>query len=445
MENFDFNIDNYSIKNMEDFLNLPYNNYTDIEINEKVQTMKDTLLNSKESREISSKINTFLNDVHQSLLLNNRNRDTNTNTNHYLNKTKHLDINNVYNYKYVTGTVNPIERQTQKKSVCINSLFRTNYFKSDSYAFDYVFPTPIENIISMKLAFVEIPFFWYGISAKKKNNTFIIKLYNVMTSTNTVSVPDSTHTITIEDGNYTTSLLTTYLNNYFTYNGVGNGLNYLIFSISEIDSKITFRAKTPLDDDTINPFDSGNFYYSPDFTYEIIFSDTPFFDPENNYSSTITDQYSKYLKSAASILGFKLNTYTVTPTNTYYDYSTATTYNAYLRSDYSYGKYVYQYLFLEVNDYHNNFTTDSVLSLVCNNKYVSNNILSVLPVIGNQNTIMFDKTSGENISREYFGPVKLTKLTIRILNQYGEVLDLNGYDYFIILELQQIYSNYNIL
>jgi hypothetical protein len=58
---------------------------------------------------------------------------------------------------------------------------------------------------------------------------------------------------------------------------------------------------------------------------------------------------------------------------------------------------------------------------------------------------MFDKTSGENISREYFGPVKLTKLTIRILNQYGEVLDLNGYDYFIILELQQIYSNYNIL
>ena len=98
-----------------------------------------------------------------------------------------------------------------------------------------------------------------------------------------------------------------------------------------------------------------------------------------------------------------------------------------------------------MNDYHNNFTTDSVISLVCNNKYISNNILSVLPVIGNANTIMFDKTSGENISREYFGPVKLTKLTIRILNQYGEVLDLNGYDYFIILELQQIYNNYNII
>ena len=154
MENFDFNIDNYSIKNMEDFLNLPYNSYTDIEINEKVQTMKDTLLNSKESYQISAKINTFLNEVQTALLLNIRN------TNHYLTKSTNVDINNVYNYKYVTGKVNPIERQIQKKNVCINSLFRTNYFKSDSYAFDYIFPTPIENIISMKLAFVEIPFFW---------------------------------------------------------------------------------------------------------------------------------------------------------------------------------------------------------------------------------------------------------------------------------------------
>jgi hypothetical protein len=44
--------------------------------------------------------------------------------------------------------------------------------------------------------------------------------------------------------------------------------------------------------------------------------------------------------------------------------------------------------------------------------------------------------------REYFGPVRLNKLTIRILSQYGTVLDLNGYDYFIILELQQLYTNY---
>ena len=47
-----------------------------------------------------------------------------------------------------------------------------------------------------------------------------------------------------------------------------------------------------------------------------------------------------------------------------------------------------------------------------------------------------------NKSREYFGPIKLSKLSIRILNQYGEVLELNGYNYFTILEIKQLYNNY---
>lgn len=443
MENFDFNIDNYSIKNMEDFLNLPHNNYTEIEINEKVQIIKDTLLNSKESYDVTTQLKLFLHRVKDLLVTHIRN--TNRNITNILPQSKNVDINNVYNYKYVNGMINPIERQIQKKNICINSLFRTNYFKSDSYAFDYIFPTPIENIISMKLSFIEIPLFWYEISGKNKNNTFIVKLFNVMNGYNTVAVPEATHNIIVSDGNYTSSSLMIYLNNYFNFNGNETGLNYLMFNISEIDSKITFRVKTQLDDDTVIPFDPENFYYSPNFTYQIIFNETPFFDPDNNYSSTVTDQHSKYLKSFASILGFKKNIYTVTPANAYYDYSNAITYNCYLQSEHSYGKHGTQYMFVEVNDYHNNFNTDSVLSLVCNNKYISNNILSVIPIVGNSNSIMFDLKSGKNSCREYFGPVKLSKLTIRLLNQFGEILDLNGYDYFIILELQQIYSNYNII
>lgn len=445
MEKFDFNIDNYSIKNMEDFLNLPHSNYKEKDINEHVKTMKDTLLHSNESYQVSKQIIVFLDKVKNALILNLRNTNT---TNENLINPEIINVNNVHSYNYVTGKVNQIERQMQTKTICINSLFRTNYFKSESYAFDYIFPNPIENVMSMKLAFIEIPMFWYEISAKNKNNTFIIKLFNVMNSYNTFAVPDSTHTIIIRDGNYTSSSITVYLNNYFDYNNNDTGLNYLLFSINEIDSKASFRAKTQLDDDTFIPFDPNNFYYSPNFTYQIIFSDTPFFDPDNNYSSTVTDQYSKYLKSCASVLGFKLNKYTVTPANAYYDYATATTYNSYLQGDNSYGKHGTQYMFLEINDYHNNFSTDSVISLVANNKYISNNILSIIPVTGNSNSIMFDNKyaeNGKNSCREYFGPIKLSKLTIRILNQFGEILDLNGYDYFIILELELFYTNYTIV
>lgn len=98
---------------------------------------------------------------------------------------------------------------------------------------------------------------------------------------------------------------------------------------------------------------------------------------------------------------------------------------------------------MEINDYHNNFTTDSVISIIGNNNYAGNNILAVIPITGNSNSIMFNNSSDGVVKcREYFGPVRLNKLTIRILSQYGTVLDLNGYDYFIILELQQLYTNY---
>jgi hypothetical protein len=119
-------------------------------------------------------------------------------------------------------------------------------------------------------------------------------------------------------------------------------------------------------------------------------------------------------------------------------------YECYLDSDFAYGNYQYEYLFLEVNDYHNNFTTNSVISLIGSNNYISDNIIAVIPITGNSNTITYnDSADGINKCREYFGPIKLSKLSIRILNQYGEVLDLNGYDYFTILEVHQLYNNYS--
>lgn len=63
----------------------------------------------------------------------------------------------------------------------------------------------------MRVAFVEMPIFWYSISSSKNNNTFTIQLFNMAG----VPQPDTTNTIVIEDGNYTSAALVTYLNNYF--------------------------------------------------------------------------------------------------------------------------------------------------------------------------------------------------------------------------------------
>lgn len=460
MDQIDFNINNYSIQNLEDFFKFSTKNYTEYDIQRNIQLMKTKLLNCKELNDtLKEEINTFLN---KSRIILTSNIEMNS-RNHNFNPTKNTDINTVYNYKYPNGIINPVERQTQTKTVCINSLFRANLFKTNSCSFDYTFPIPIENVINMKVSFVEIPIFWYSISSSKKNNTFTIQLFNMAG----VPQPNTTNTIVIEDGNYTTDVLITYLNNYFFY--TNNGLQFLIFSISDINAKVILRAKTTIDNDTnaYYPFVSGP-YYSPNFYYIITFSSVEFFDatdstsskttvdclnikkpcptstPEcNNNTQKCSTPYATYLASSASILGFKNNQYTVNYDNSHYDYSTATTYNCYLQSEYAYGRDIFQYLFLEINDYHNNFTTDSVISIIGNNNYLGNNIIAVIPITGNSNSIMYNNSSDGIVKcREYFGPVRLNKLTIRILSQYGTVLDLNGYDYFIILELQQLYTNY---
>lgn len=462
MDQIDFNINNYSIQNLEDFFKFSTKNYTEDDIQRNIQLMKTKLLNCKElTNTLKEEINTFLN---KSRIILTSNIEMNS-KNYNFNPTKNTDINTVYNYKYPNGIINPVERQIQTKTVCINSLFRANFFKTNSCSFDYTFPTPIENVINMRAAFVEMPIFWYSISKIKKNNTFTIEIFNMEIAN--VLQPNTTNTIVIEDGNYTNTALVTYLNNYFFY--TNNGLQFLVFAISDISTKTTLRAKTTIDNDTnlYYPFDAGT-YYSPNFYYTITFSNVEFFDANDttppkttvdclnikkpcpnstpqcdNNTQKCSTPYASYLASSASILGFKNNKYTATYNNTYFDYSTATTYHCYLQGEYAYGRDLFQYLFLEINDYQNNFTTDSVISIIGNNNYAGNNILAVIPITGNSNSIMFNNSSDGIVKcREYFGPVRLNKLTIRILSQYGTVLDLNGYDYFIILELQQLYTNY---
>ncbi len=428
MKDFDFDIKNYTIKDIEEFFKITTSSYTEDEINKKVCSIKDKLIACDS---LTNEITTFIDKAREFLMLN---IDTPRSQN--VIHPKHVDINNVYNHKYPSGLVNPIERQIQTKSLCINSLFRTNYLNSESSSFDYVIPTPIENVISMRVSFVEIPNFWYNISSKRKNNMFTINLFNMQFMG--VPVDNTSHTIVIEDGNYSSSALVDYLNNYFYTNS--QGLDFLIVSIDEINARLVIRAKHPSDNDQdlIYPFDESSNYYSPDFTFQIIFNESPFSD--TSYKQT---QSLSYFKSCANIFGFRLNEYTVTRSNIHKKYSLNVTYEGYLISDFSYGNYQYEYLFLEINDYHNNFTTNTVISLIGNNNYVSDNIIAVIPITGGSNTITYnDSNDGINKSREYFGPVKLSKLSIRILNQYGEAIDCNGYDYFTILEIQQLYNNY---
>ena len=68
---------------------------------------------------------------------------------------------------------------------------------------------------------------------------------------------------------------------------------------------------------------------------------------------------------------------------------------------------------------------------------LGDNILAVIPVTSKSFNICFD--NGNNLlekKREYYGPVNIQRLKIQLLNQYGEVLNLNSMDFSFSLEFE---------
>jgi hypothetical protein len=286
----------------------------------------------------------------------------------------------------------------------------------------------------MKIAALELPNSWYTISAANNSNNFTIKLFNM------TSYPDSTYFIEIPDGNYTTGSFMTAINTYFKNKGVG--LNFLQVNIDPINSKTVIRARDK--SDTINspaPYNPADPFYSPNFYFTLTFN-TPNIANEVGYS---TDQYFNPLqKRLGWYMGFRNSTYTIKNTNVYTDTisytSGSVTYYGYLSSEAYFANSSQNYVFLEVNDFNKNVVTDSVSSLT-NGGYIGNNILGRITIPVGSDKIVVSNGECDKLfkTREYFGPVKIKRLNIRLLNKFGDVIDLNNNDFSLALEFNLIY------
>ena len=323
-----------------------------------------------------------------------------------------------------------LDRKTTKRILSIDSLFRKNYHSTKSTDFTYTLPDPVNKVTSLKISSIEFPNSWYIFSTENKSNTFTITLYNCATPIDVVdgtSYPEViTNTIVIPDGNYRSDLLSQTVNNIFS--NMRNGLEYLYFDVNEISAKCIFRANIQGDDSRnlyrLDPILNPEFYFTVDFTV-----------PAN-----------PLYKCAGWMMGFKLPFYTVDNSNpttvidqTQYD---IIIYNWYLWSESSYGSSVQNYIFLEIDDFNRNSTANTFFSKTVNDSYLGNNIMGRITVTSGMNTII--TMDGGNLlfkTREYFGPIRLEKLHIRLIDKYGDPVNLEGNDFSFMLEIEQVYSN----
>ena len=362
--------------------------------------------------------------------------------------------------EYYPGSLNPLDKRITTKLLCIDTLFRPNYDKTKASDFTYTLPYSLNNVVSMQLTASEIPRMWHSFSSTNNNNTFTLELFNIcktrfdMTvyrvdaSENPIKSVDTTthpsvfanykYTITIPNGNYTAPEMALALTNLFastTISDNGEISGSLQCFIIEIDPKTTSTIIRVLNETsegapyTFFPYYVDNEFYSPDFYFTLTFN---------------ADPNIPLYKCLGWMLGFRKAKYTINSLNTRLDnvnLPITVFFEGYIQSESSYGSMLDNYIFLEIDDFHNNFPTDTIISM--NNEtssYLGKNIMNRISLTSNPNTVL-DNTAADMTSkkREYFGPVKLEKMRIRILNRFGDVLDMNKNDYSFVLEINQLY------
>ena len=413
--------------------------------NQNKETIKKPLL----SNEVS--INTLINDNNQLL---NRN---------LLPGGIKQPIPEMYSFntnqnKFVEGLVNPILRETITSLLTINSKFRDNYSKSTT-DFSVELNEPYNNVVSIKLASMELINSYYTVSQYLRTNRFNVEFFQYDQITNDISNNSIfTQDFIIPDGNYNViSMIDTLNENVFlnddpyspsipyyyrliqaTYDDIKGKINFSLFDASGNPPATGFNWGFNLnfaDNITPNrpPFLNFGWLLGYRDLYYSFFKQPPpnptpcdqdFYDYK--YKSPCLDGYLPYYQDTPNnILNIGFNPQAVT------------------------NLIGSHYFLLEVDDFNKNQSEvfRSNTELKQNNKSTFNysvfNVLARIPNSSDHFSVIFEDSSDRVFkNRRYFGPVRLSKFKIRLLDENGVVVNLNNNDIIINLEIETLNAPY---
>ena len=98
-----------------------------------------------------------------------------------------------------------------------------------------------------------------------------------------------------------------------------------------------------------------------------------------------------------------------------------------------------RYFYVVVNDFNKN-TNDFIIGNL-KSSFINKNILAKIPVVMDKFSMLYNEVEGKQTQqRDYFGPVNIKKLQIKLLDKMGRVVDLNNNDYSFTLKIEQLYD-----
>ncbi len=434
---FDFNINNYTISDLQTFLALEQK-YTFNDINEKCSRINHIINECKDYdkvyktrlgkfleetkvklvkhiKEIAQEDDGFIEDYDKLVIANTEENTINQTSTTYaghkyvmnketitlndvINKEKHLEPIETYPTNISRSNLNNLKRKTILQTIVLNTLFREDYFGTTSTDFTIVLPYYFKNVLSLRLSSLQLPNVIYCISKFNGNNTFYIE--EDSTGINGV--------ITFPDGNYTnisefTTLLQSEINSQLSISP-----DRFIVSYNTNTNKITISNTSS--------------------TFTMVFNESlqeikykkKLFKPTEGQRLQNCVEIQEIYKKFGWIVGYRDEAYYNSKS-----YTTEGVYNG------AYPNYIYFVL----NDY-NNSQAQNVFGMY-SKSIIGDNILGMIPITSQSFYVNF--TNGSDFierKREYFGSVRIQRLKIQLLNQYGDIINFNNMDYSFSLELE---------
>ena len=454
MDGFDFNIQNYSLSEMEDLLGLAGKRgaYTSGDVAHSKQRLVVKLASSGKQ---DKKMVDFLNAVHKCLLtnMNNGNNSNNSTNSGNINSSSTRFYSPLTNYKQNAiipgsksdghfvipdpyrmydsdkyndtaglvvgqsgappGTINPVKYSTVAISVNIDSRFRPNYFSTKSTDLHITLPERIDNIINYRVGSFEIPFYAiYSISELNGNNAIQIQW-----STTSDGVYGNIFTIVIPDGNYYTTASTT---NLVASASIETTINTILESNNTgtdggLAGKIYFY---------IDQVSGRGVFAQPSGASAIYFKVV---------SNVRSDGVLNYESPLISFLGWQLgfrNAENISKNSGTGNWGSVV-------SEALVAIRATNYIFISIDDYNN--SVNDYYSAVFSESYAIKNIITRVNVGFLQDV---NEASSIQLNRQrcFFGPVNIQKLRITLYDNFGRIVDLNNMDWNIELIFECVYD-----
>ena len=380
--NFDFDINNYNKNDFLEIFSIDKNKNITVDlINRKYRLLLNIIENGDESIEQKTKIKEFISKCKDNLL------------DLIKHETKIIPKKNFLEKK----NVNPIERKTEFKNLHFNSKYRKDYYTSSSSNYQLTLPESCNNVISMKLSSISIPNTWYVFSDELKNNRFVVEIKGIAEPVEIECY--------IPDGNYSAGDLESFLNDTYFENNSNEStdyeqLKYIAFQINPFSLKCIFK-----------------FTESAPGTAEmnLIFSD---YSTEN------------IMMSAGWILGFRYGRYFHIKRNSH------------LMSEGIYDGGGDRYIYFCLKDFQRNINTPHIVYF--EDSTIRNDILAKINLVDGKFAINVDEGADDYNNhaktRQYFGPVHLKKFHVKLIDQYGNQVNLNNMDFSFSLEIETLYN-----